>query len=70
MLTTIKGIYNNGNITLTEEPPVKITTQVIVTFLTEDQNAFIKIRTPGGLQGKLTLPQDFNQPLEDLKGYM
>lgn len=70
MLTTIKGIYNNGNITLAEAPPVQTTTQVIVTFLTEDENSSVKTRTPGGLKGKVTIPEVFNEPLEDLKEYM
>ena len=71
MLTTIKGYYENGKIILKEEPPVTEKTEVIVTFLTEknetDPN---KKRTPGGLKGRVTLPEDFNDPIDDLKDYM
>ena len=71
MLTTIKGTYNNGKIILNEDPPVKAKTDVIVTFLT-NENADSKQgeRKLGGLEGKVTLPDDFNEPLEDLKDYM
>lgn len=38
MLTTIKGIYDHGKITLTEEPPLKETrADVIITFLPEQK---------------------------------
>lgn len=35
MLTTIKGYYEHGKIVLKEEAPVKEKMDVIVTFLTE-----------------------------------
>lgn len=44
MLTTIKGIYNQGKIILNEEPPVQTTTEVMVTFLTD--------KKPENLQNK------------------
>ena len=71
MLTTIKGIYDHGRITLTEEPPEKeIRRDVIITFLPE-QNATAKSkRVLGGLEGKIVVPDDFNEPLDDLKDYM
>jgi hypothetical protein len=71
MLNTIKGVYDHGKITLTEEPPVKTKADVIVTFLTPE-----KWETPeskrklGGLEGKVDTPDDFNEPLDDLKDYM
>ena len=37
MLTTIKGFYDHGKIVLTEEPPVKTKTDVIITFLTNEK---------------------------------
>ena len=70
MLTAIKGIYDNGKITLEEEAPVQTKTEVIVTFLSEEKESLRKTRTPGGLKGKVSLPEDFNEPLEDLKDYM
>lgn len=71
MLTTIKGYYDHGQIILEETPPVKNKTEVMVTFLTEEPktNESVK-RKLGGLEGKVNLPQDFNEPLDDLKDYM
>jgi hypothetical protein len=72
MLTTVKGVYDNGKITLTEEPPIKEKkADVIVTFLPEQQNTSSNLkRVLGGLEGKISVPDDFNEPLEDLKDYM
>jgi hypothetical protein len=70
MLATIKGYYEKGKIVLQESAPVQSKTDVIVTFLTgNDESASIK-RIPGGLKGKVSLPDDFNEPLDDLKDYM
>jgi hypothetical protein len=70
MLTAIKGYYEKGKIILKEEAPVQSKTDVIITFLTEDSSAAIGKRIPGGLKGKVSLPDDFNEPLDDLKDYM
>ena len=70
MLTAIKGIYDNGKITLTEKAPVQTKTEVIVTFLSEEKPPLHITRTPGGLKGKVSLPDDFNEPLDDLKEYI
>jgi hypothetical protein len=71
MLTTIKGYYENGAIVLTEAAPVTDKTEVIVTFLTENESGTAtKHRTPGGLKGKVSMPDDFNEPINDLKDYM
>jgi hypothetical protein len=74
MLTTIKGIYDHGQIVLTEQPPIKTKADVIVTFLQEEEVATKplgknQIRL-GGLEGKMTIPADFNEPLDELKDYM
>lgn len=73
MLTTIKGVYENGRIILAEEPPVKTKAEVMVTFLPSEkrktQNGKQKIIL-GMLEGKIKLPDDFNEPLDDLKDYM
>lgn len=71
MLTTIKGYYEQGHIVMEEEAPVQKRTQVIITFITDEtglENP--KKRMPGALKGKVTIPDDFNEPLEDLKDYM
>ncbi|MGZ3873660.1 MAG: DUF2281 domain-containing protein [Mucilaginibacter sp.] len=69
MLTAIKGYYEKGKIFMKEEPPVQVKTDVIITFLTEDDKTPGK-RIPGGLKGRVAIPDDFNEPLEDLKDYM
>jgi hypothetical protein len=46
---------------------------VIITFLTEKEFPVKRTkekRKLGGLKGKITIPDDFNEPLEDLKEYM
>jgi hypothetical protein len=68
MLTAIKGYYEKGRIIMKEEAPVQSKTDVIVTFLTEDVAPGKRI--PGGLKGKVSIPDDFNEPLDDLKDYM
>ena len=80
MLTAIKGIYNNGKIILTEEPPVTTKSDVIVTFLTDEAKKQKGLNQPakskkkqrklGGLKGKVNIPDDFNEPLDDLREYM
>ncbi|MEO8148848.1 MAG: DUF2281 domain-containing protein [Bacteroidia bacterium] len=71
MFTTIKGYYEKGRIVLEEEYPVTEKTDVIVTFLDEKKkdNNSVK-RIPGALKGKVGTPDDFNEPLDDLKDYM
>jgi hypothetical protein len=71
MLTTIKGYYEQGHIIMEEDAPVQKRTQVIITFLTDDtMTEKTKKRIPGALKGKVSIPDDFNDPLEDLKEYM
>lgn len=71
MLTTIKGYYDHGQIILDEQPPVKTKTGVIVTFLSEEKKDLKPAkRKLGGLEGKVNLPDDFNEPLDDFKDYM
>lgn len=73
MFTTIKGIYDEGKIILTEEPPVKTRAEVMVTFLPDDEEQQSKGKQKiilGMLEGKIKISDDFNEPLEDLKDYM
>ena len=71
MLTTIKGVYREGHIILKEEAPVKSETEVIVTFLTDESDTPKKSpRVPGRLKGRISITDDFNEPLDDLKDYM
>ena len=72
MLTTIKGTYDHGKIILNEEPPVVTKAEVIITFLIEEEqkNMEQKKRIIGGMEGKVNLPDDFNEPLDDMNEYM
>lgn len=70
MLTTIKGIYVNGQIVLDEMPPTKNSSKVVVTFLEEIQPPAVRKRRLGSLKGKISIPDNFNEPLDDLKDYM
>ena len=70
-MLNVKGYYEHGHIFFTEEPPVSSKTEVIITFLTEDTGAKKNAkRQPGGLKGLVTIPDNFNEPLVDLKDYM
>jgi hypothetical protein len=70
MLTAIKGYYEKGQIIMKEDAPVHSKTDVIITFLTEDNGKSLGKRIPGALKGKVSLPDDFNEPLDDLKDYI
>lgn len=74
MLTTIRGVYEEGKIILSEEPPVKSKAEVMVTFL-DDSNRDQQVKGKkkiilGLLEGKIKISDDFNEPLDDLKEYM
>ncbi len=68
MLTTIKGVYDHGKIILSEEPQVHEKTEVIVTFLERTPDS--QVRKLGILKGKILVPDDFDEPLDDLNEYM
>ena len=57
---------------LSEEPSVENGTEVIVTFLPDGDVTDVKQKkiVLGLLEGKIDTPEDFNEPLEDLKDYM
>jgi len=70
MLTSVSGYYDNGKVILMEAPPINKRTEVIVTFLDKELHKPTKqFRNPGGLKGKVTIPDNFNEPLDDLKDY-
>ena len=80
MLTAIQGTYDHGQIILDEVPAVQKRTKVIVTFLEEEKDVAQKPRKAdsliekgvrfGSLAGKISIPADFNEPLDDLNDYM
>ena len=76
MYQTISGFYENGQVFFTEPVPIQKKVPVMVTFL--EQAAPVS-NTPklangeirfGGFEGWITISDDFNEPLEDLKEYM
>jgi hypothetical protein len=77
MYTGINGIFENGQVILEEAPPTNQKTRVVVMFMSEDISKKSAKRTPGSLKRlgdmmgrKFSLPDNFNEPLEDLKEYM
>lgn len=69
MLTTIEATYEDGRIIWEEQPPAQKKGKVLITFL-EDKREEPKRRQAGSLKGKIQVPDDFNEPLDDLKDYM
>jgi len=74
MYTAIKGIYENGNIVLEESPPSLEKAKVLVMFISDDALSSAPPRKGvniGSLAGRgYAIPDDFNEPLEDLGEYM
>ena len=72
MYTAIKGIYENGKLTLLEPAPDVERAEVLVTFLEEEKPSTPKKRRVLGGLKKIggSIPEDFNEPLDDLKDYM
>lgn len=71
MVTTIEGIYENGQITLLENPKFEDKMKVFVLFTEEKTKNEVLLKRPFGImKGEIELPEDFNEPLEDLKKYM
>ena len=71
MYTFVSGLFANGQLTLPERASTNKKSKVAVTFLGEvdvPESASHKStkRRLGGLEGKITLPDDFNKPLNDL----
>ena len=66
MYTTVAGFYENGQIHFTESPPVqtKTKTEVFITFV--DDTSPKAVRKLGSWEGKYSIPDDFNEPLDDL----
>nr|WP_295932842.1 DUF2281 domain-containing protein [uncultured Dyadobacter sp.] len=69
MLTTVKGIYEDGKVTLLGNSPVQSRTEVTVTFPPKESKP-LKKRKAGVLTGKVHMSADFDEPLDDLRDYM
>ncbi len=82
MLTTVKGTYDHGQIIWDEVPPAPVQkrTKVIVTFLENELSIQQEVEGAdstnktgirfGSLAGKVSVPDNFNEPLDDLNEYM
>ena len=79
MYTAVKGTFENGKVILEEPAPTSERTKVVVMFLPEEKEniSFSGIRQMGSLKrlgeaiGKTySIPDDFNDPIDDLKDYM
>lgn len=72
MLVSVKGIFEKGEVKLTEPSPVKEKQEVIITFLGDSKplSSNPTIRKGGSLSGKIWMAPDFNAPLDDLRDYM
>ncbi|WP_026632415.1 hypothetical protein [Dyadobacter alkalitolerans] len=71
MLTTIEGIYENGQVTLKEAPPLKNKAKVLITFMEDAESPFSETKRPlGTMKGTVKMSDDFNDPINDLADYM
>lgn len=74
MYTAIKGTYENGRVVLDEAPPTMQKTQVVVMFITDEGKPSETLRKGvklGSLAGRgYNSPDNFNDPLEDLREYI
>ncbi|WP_031528177.1 DUF2281 domain-containing protein [Dyadobacter crusticola] len=70
MWTTIEGVFENGQVTLSEEPPVTDRAKVSITFIEEKHSSIRRDRELGTMKGTIRMSDDFDEPLDDLKEYM
>jgi len=78
----VKAIYDGVNFKPTQPIPVKEQYEVIITFVEPVEKAveknprfllepdLTKIPTIGEWDGMVVIPDDFNEPLEEMKEYM
>ena len=75
MYTAINGTYEDGSIILEEAAPTTKKTKVVVMFMENTKKSISQKQSQRGiilgrLKGKIGIPDDFNEPLDDLKEYM
>ena len=71
MLTTIEGVYENGQVILTENPPQKSKAKVLITFIEEIKPNITPTKRPlGTMKGTVKMSEDFNDSIDALKDYM
>jgi hypothetical protein len=73
MYAAIKGTYENGQVILEEPPPTRQRTRVVVMFLADEEKTDGVVRKGvklGSLAGQgYRIPENFNDPLDDLSEY-
>ena len=75
MSVTIKGIFENGQVKLIEPAPTEEKVPVTVTFPDEENIVSEKPLKKneikfGSLAGKISVPENFDDELDELKEYM
>lgn len=80
MYLAVNGIFEDGQLILEEPAPTMQKTKVVVMFLNDEnkiESSQQRMRQPGSLKKlgelegkKYSIPDDFNEPLDDLKEYM
>jgi predicted DNA-binding antitoxin AbrB/MazE fold protein len=68
MLTTIDGIYENGQVKL-DHQPLDIKRSKVKVIFEDAPKEKQKKRKLGILKGLLPVPEDFNEPLNDLEQF-
>ncbi|KQS23797.1 hypothetical protein [Dyadobacter sp. Leaf189] len=58
MWTTIEGVYENGQVTLSEEPPVRDKAKVLITFIEEKHSSIHSDRELGKMKGTIRMSDD------------
>jgi hypothetical protein len=70
MSVAVKAIFENGKVTLQEPAPTNEKVPVIVTFPDAEKSLKKNEIKFGSLAGKINVPADFDDELDDLNEYM
>jgi hypothetical protein len=77
MYTAINGVFENGQFILQETPPTTKKSKVLIMFMDEIETSFVNepnskkgVRLGSWADKGYSIPDDFNEPLDDLKEYM
>jgi len=70
MPVTIKGFFENGKVKLVEPAPTKENVPVTVTFPEPEKSLKKNEVKFGSLAGKITVPENFDDEMDELKEYM
>ncbi|MEP6950167.1 MAG: hypothetical protein ABI863_12860 [Ginsengibacter sp.] len=75
MPVTIKGIFENGQVKLAEPAPTEEKVSVTITFPDEGNIVSEKSLEKneikfGSLAGKISVPENFDEEMDELKDYM